>query len=219
MLSSHSLKASEGDLYDFLWLDPDKSVYVLQNKEFPKTGTNYVDIGYLSSMSTTFHKSRGINLNVGHYFTEEWGAELIFNKYNSKDNDAYENIKRVNGVVPFSRKFDQSYGAAAIWSPFYGKINTFNKIYYFDVYFGLGVLKLDASSNAETATNPNSDQYKDESYTAGLAKVGFKFHVNKTFHLGLEIQNTYYNAYGPIRSNGKSLESNSDVIFKIGISF
>ncbi len=36
--------AGEKDLYDFQWLDPDKSVYVLQNKIYPKNKTFYVDI-------------------------------------------------------------------------------------------------------------------------------------------------------------------------------
>ncbi len=218
IFTSFPVRAAEDDLYDFLWLDPDKSVYVLQNKEFPKSKTQYVDIGYLSSLTPNFHDSRGANINIGHFFNEELGAEIIYNVYNNKNNASYDNVKRINGTVPFARKIDQSYGAAAIWSPFYGKINTFNKIYYFDFYFGLGVLKMNASSNATTATNVNADVFSDENYTAGLVKAGLKFHVNKRFHFVLEFQNIYYRAYGPIQANGKSLESNSDVILKMGIS-
>lgn len=210
---------AEGDLYDFLWLDPDKSVYVLQNKEFAKEKTNYIDLAYLSGLSSGFQDTRGASLNIGRFFTEEWGAEFIYNIYNNKNNDSYDNVRRVNGAVPFMRKLDQSYGLAAIWSPFYGKINTFNKIYYFDLYFGLGVLKLEGNSNSESATNPNSDAFKDEDYVAGLIKVGLKFHLNQRFHLGVEWQSTHYQSYGPIRSQGKSLVSNSDALLKLGILF
>ena len=51
-LFSQTLKAGERDLYDFLWLDPDKSVFVLQNKLYPKDGSLYFELGYLSNITS-----------------------------------------------------------------------------------------------------------------------------------------------------------------------
>jgi hypothetical protein len=46
-LSFNKLKANEKDLYDFMWLDPDKKVYVLQNKVHKKERTIYINLGLL----------------------------------------------------------------------------------------------------------------------------------------------------------------------------
>ena len=37
-----------------------------------------------------------------------------------------------------------------LWAPFYGKINTFNKILYFDLFFGIGLATIGGKDNAET---------------------------------------------------------------------
>ena len=46
--------AAEKDLYDFLWLDPDKQVYVLQNKVHKKEHTIYANAGMGLGLSSTF---------------------------------------------------------------------------------------------------------------------------------------------------------------------
>lgn len=212
-------RASEKDLYDFLWLDPDKTVYVLQNKEFAKSKTFYADLGYLSGLSSNFQSTNGINLNVGYFFNEEVGVEFVYNYYRNKDNDDMESLRRVNGVVPFMRRLDQSVAMLAIWSPFYGKINTFNKIFYFDFNFGLGPAFVQSNSNSLTATDRSAEGFSDESQMGALAKIAFRFHINQRMHVGVELQNTYFYNYGSIRSEGKQLNSFTDAIFKVGISF
>src|SRR5690606_30883158 len=86
-------RASEQDLYDFLWLDPDKEVYVLQNKLYPKYQTFYFDIGYLIGLSNEFQDTNGIQLKGGYYFHEEWAVELQYMQYSNSDNSAYKNIQ------------------------------------------------------------------------------------------------------------------------------
>lgn len=45
LLQMSNAYSGEENLYDFLWLDPDKSVYVLQNKTHEKKGSFYFDLG------------------------------------------------------------------------------------------------------------------------------------------------------------------------------
>ncbi|OFZ17318.1 MAG: hypothetical protein A2X86_02370 [Bdellovibrionales bacterium GWA2_49_15] len=212
-------RSSERDLYDFRWLDQDKKVYVLQNKEYVKKGSFYGDFSLLKGISSDYQDTSGFQLRTGHYFTEEWAFELSFTDYNNKNNATFENLQRINGVVPFMRKIEQSYGGAVIWAPFYGKINTFNKIFYFDWYFGIGALAVKANSNAESAANPNSDAFKDEEFVGAMAKTGVKFHASRNWHLALELQNTYFKAHGPIPGTPKKLNTNTDIFLGIGFSF
>jgi outer membrane beta-barrel protein len=215
--------ASEKDLYKFLWLDPDKSVYVLQNKLYKKKKSIYADFGYLKGLSTNFQDTKGFSFSTGYYFTEEWAAELMYNSYSNSNDENYENLEAINGSVPFVRRMKSNMAVLAIWSPFYGKINTFNKIYYFDWSFGAGIGKLETESNALTASDPNlASNFTTESYTSFVGKTKLKFHVNKNIHVGLEYINTMYKAPGPV-INGQATtdkyRSNSDLVISIGFSF
>lgn len=223
MLVSKNTHAGEKSLYDFLWLDPDKKVYVLQNKLYKKEHTFYADVGYLTNFTSKFQDTRGFNLKGGFYISEEWGLEVFYNKYSNSDNDDWKNVRQINGADPFVRRLNSSAGAMVVWSPFYGKINTFNQIFYFDWSFGLGVAKIDGESNRKTVDDTNlKSTYDKESYTAAVWKTQVKFHLRENVHLGVEWMQHHYNAKGPNR-NGKEasaqLRNNQDLIISVGFSF
>lgn len=219
---SPQLKAS-GDLYDFLWLDPDKKVYVLQNKVYEKKRRTYFNLSYISGQSSSFFKSRGIGGLVGHYLTEEISVEVFYNKYSNSKTETYENLVRINGVEPFSRQINQNLGVMALWSPFYGKVNTFNKIFYFDWSLSLGVGQIKTQSNANTAADPDTPNVlEDESYTSFNAKTGVRFHATRNVHLGIDYQRSHFRAPGvkfEDRPQETKWRSHSDIVFSIGFSF
>lgn len=217
MWSAH---ASEEDLYDFLWLDPDKSVYVLQNKVHKKKRSFYVTGGGIKGISSKYQSTLGGQLKTGYFFTEELAAEVSYSTYNNTNNTTHKNLGKITGTVPFIRRFNQAATVSAIYAPFYGKINTFNKIFYFDWYFGVGLSYIDAESNSGTVLDSaTADQFASESYMGVNGKSGLRFHLSEKMFLDLEYSQTMYQAYGPDRATGKSLKSNSDVILSIGISF
>lgn len=222
-LSAPALRADEKDLYDFLWLDPDKKVYVLQNKVHKKNKTVYANIGMGLGLSSTFQDTSLLHANAGFYLTEEWAIEALYTKYSNKDNEALTNLKRLNGAVPFIRKIDSNYGVIGKWSPFYGKINTFNKIFYFDWSFGLGLGKVSSSSNAASVSNPlMANVYQNESYTSVIAKTGLSFHATKNIHIGLDLIMNNYKAPGPTINGNAGAEkrrSNTDAVITLGVSF
>jgi outer membrane beta-barrel protein len=217
------LHAAEDDLYDFLWLDPDKSVYVLQNKVHKKAGSTYVQLGYLMGLTNEYQDVAGVQLATGHYFNEEWALELVYNLYNNDDNEAMQNLRTINGSVPFVRKVEKVYGAMAVWAPFYGKINTFNKIIYFDWSFGAGPGLVQTESNALSVATPSSaDVYRDEKNFALLTKTNLRIHASKRVHLDLQYFRVQYRAPGPTLPSRPGLDawrSNADIIFSIGFSF
>lgn len=222
-LSAPALRADEKDLYDFMWLDPDKKVYVLQNKVHKKARTVYFNLGYGLGLSSNFQDTSLLHSNFGYYITEEWAIEGLYSKYSNKDNEAFENLKRLNGSIPFIRKPESNYGLLARWSPFYGKINTFNKIFYFDWSFGLGLGKLNTKSNAASVSNQvQANTYKDEKYTSLIAKTGVSLHATKNIHIGADLIMNNYKAPGPTL-NGKTpaskIRNNMDAVITIGVSF
>jgi outer membrane beta-barrel protein len=222
-LSAPALRADEKDLYDFMWLDPDKKVYVLQNKVHKKANTVYANIGYGTGLSSNFMDTSMIHTNAGYFFTEELGVELMYTKYSNKENDAFVNLKKLNGAIPFIRQTESNFGVLAKWSPFYGKINTFNKIFYFDWSFGLGVGKLNTKSNATSVANPaQANSYSDEKYTSVIAKTGLSLHATKNIHIGAELIMNNYKAPGPTingNSPASKMRNNMDAVITIGVSF
>jgi len=220
LMSSRNTQAGEKSLYDFLWLDPDKKVYVLQNKLFKKEHTFYADVGYLSNFTSKFQDTSGFTGRAGFYIHEEWGVELMMNKYNNSNNDEYRNILSVSNVEPFIRRVNSSYAVLAIWSPFYGKINTFNRILYFDWSFGAGPSKIDAESNLKTVGPAGvKTLFKKESYNGAILKTNVKIHLTENVHVGLEYMNTYYMAPGPRNPKSDRLRTNTDVVLSVGFSF
>lgn len=214
-----NLHAGEKDLYDFLWLDPDKSVFVLQNKLYPKDGSFYVDAGYLTNLTSNFQDTSGVQLKAGYYFTEEWAIEFAHLKYTNTSNSALDAVEAVNEAVPFIRRPLSSTSIFAIWTPFYGKINTFNNIYYFDFGFGVGTGSYQMESNLETAEDTTVNKYESESYTPVQLKATLQFHINKNLHMSIDFLNTNYQANKPSNKNTKEWKQNNDFIFSIGASF
>jgi outer membrane beta-barrel protein len=224
LMFTNKTHAGEKSLYDFLWLDPDKKVYVLQNKLYKKERSVYADLGYLANFTSKFQDTQGFGIRTGYYLTEEWAVEGFYNSYSNANNDEYRNV-RIYDTEPFIRRLNSTYGLLAIWSPFYGKINTFNQIFYFDWSFGLGVGKINAASNRMNAGVSTAEtRFDAESYTGAAFKTKVKFHLREHVHLGVEYFNTYYNAPGPRNPNTgqdpkDKLRINTDVVLSIGFSY
>ena len=217
---SNTTQAGEKSLYDFLWLDPDKKVYVLQNKIYKKEHSFYADVGYINNFTSKFQDTTGFSIKTGFYVHEDFGIELFYNLYSNSNNDEYKNIRGLD-VEPFIRRLDSSYGLIGIWSPFYGKINTFNQIFYFDWSFGLGMTKINAESNLETvALGANIPPvFLKEEYTGAVLKTKLKFHLQENIFLGLEYMNTYYMAPGPRAPKSDKLRTNTDIIMSLGFNY
>ena len=62
------LVAGESSTYDFSWLDPDKEVYVLQNRKFRKKRSLFVSGGGGKTLSGAFVDSNSITGAHGIFF-------------------------------------------------------------------------------------------------------------------------------------------------------
>ena len=212
--------ASESSVYDFSWLDTDKEVYVLQNRKFRKDDRIYLSA--LGGMTTSgaFVDSTTIQARVGYFFHEEFGVEILYAKNASKKNDVYKNVEAAN-VDTFYRKIEDYMGAMFLWAPFYAKINTFNKVLYFDWVFGVGGAKINTKDNRNDilVSAPGEDPLTSEAHTAMMWATGPRFYINEKWSVRLDMTAFYYSADRQITSSRKESDRFSNYDLTAGLTY
>lgn len=221
-LNSKNIFAGEEDTYSFTWLDPDKEVYVLQNRKYRKKGKVHVNLGGGTTLSGAFVDSTTLQGRLGYFFKEEWGFEAVYAQNSGSENETAESVRNrgLSGSVPFRRIIENYKGAMLLWSPFYSKINTFNKIIYFDWIFGLGYGEMEEVNN-KTEFLTGGTGLTSETHNGLLWDVGLKFFINENFDLRLDLTVFHYKADIVSRTaNGEEeWNSNWDLAASFGINF
>lgn len=223
LISTSQIFASEKDIYEFSWLDPDKEVYVLQNRKYRKAGHLHVNAGGGITTSGAFVTSTAIQGRVGYFMTEDFGLEGVYSKNSGKENDTAKGVRssgpQGTGTTPFRRIVDNYWGVMALWSPFYSKINTFNKIVYMDWIFGVGYAQLKEKNNKlafQSAALANQETL--ESHSGLIWEAGMKFYLSESFSLRADLTSVLYSANN-IATAGTSLKTNYDATLSLGYSF
>lgn len=176
--------ASESSVYDFSWLDSDKEVYVLQNRKYRKDGRLYIGGTFGKSLSGAFIDSYQGTLLGGYFFNENWGLELSYTKAQGSTNATHNAVNSQAGSVAFYRKIDTQMSAMLVWSPFYGKLNTFNKIFYFDWLFGIGPTSVSSLDNRNEFLPAASQQHSvltKETVNGLTWMIGWRFYISDGF--------------------------------------
>lgn len=187
-----SVFADEKSLYDFKWLDEDEKVYVIQNKEYVKSGSFGIDLSLIDSNSSPYQDTSGLSFAITYYMSETWSLDFTYKQYNNSDSADLENLIKTgtaqgNQIKPLIRKVDAAKLVHINWIPFYGKINTFNKILFFDWGIGLGVGQFDTAGNYQTFLQKNiSITFVEEQDTGFNFRSFFKFYIGKSFTMGFE---------------------------------
>ncbi len=216
--------AGEKDIYEFSWLDTDKEVYVLQNRKYRKAGKLHVNLGGGITTSGAFVDSTAIQGRAGFFFTEDLGLEGIYSKNFGKENATAKGVRASSsgggtGVAPFRRIVDSYYGAMLLWSPFYSKINTFNKIVYMDWIFGLGYAQLKESNNKLRMQSINFEGVETlETHSGILWSAGMKFYISESFSVRTDLTAIHYSANN-ILTTGSSFKTNFDATVALGLTF
>jgi outer membrane beta-barrel protein len=214
LLMSALVFADEKSLYEFSWLDKDKEVYVLQNRKFRKDGSLYVGGTIAKTLSGAFIDSYGGTVRGGYFLKEDWGFEFVYGKNSGQENDTANGVKE-QGTVPFYRKIDSYTGAMLMWSPFYSKINTFNRIFYFDWMFGLGVANIKTLDNRNKFDTSSTDfnQLTSENSFGALWNTGFRFYISENWSLRLDFTGLNYKAAKTKKAQGAGSTTTADKIF------
>ncbi len=221
-VSSFTL-ADENSIYDFSWLDLDKEIFVLQNRKFRKRGRFYMNLGGGLTVSGPFVDSKLLQFRKGIFVTENFGLEVLYTKSDGEENSTAKSLRNdgFGGAAPFRRIVEDYFGAMFMWSLFYSKINTFNKIIYFDWMFGLGYAKVKEKNNKDEFLfqNPAVLVY-EEDHNAFIWDTAFKFFITNSFEIRLDLTVLHYRANKPhLTQNKKVWYSNWDTVLSLGYSF
>jgi outer membrane beta-barrel protein len=204
ILTTSFVFAAEDSMYDFSWLDQDKEVYVLQNRKFRKKGNLYIGGTGGKSLAGAFIDSTEVNLLGGYFFSEDWGIELSYTKANGETNTTHDAVK-LGAAVAYFRKIDTATSAMLLWSPFYSKINTFNKIFYYDWMFGAGVSSMATEDNRnEFITGPNKDVLTKETISGFTWMTAIRVYISPSWSTRLDFRASHLNADYALQ--GKSSE-------------
>lgn len=198
--------ASEKSLYNFSWLDSDKEIYVLQNRKFRKVDNFYIGATAAYNLSQEFLDVYGGTVRAGYFFREDWGIEAVFGGNSSTENDTAKGVKQ-QGAYPFYRDIKNYMGAMIVWSPFYSKINTFNKVFYFDWQFGLGAASITTEDNRKLFESFSSNELTSENQIGALWNTGFRFYINQHWSVRLDITGLTYKANKTTGTAGNGSES------------
>jgi len=223
-LFSAQIIASEKDIYEFSWLDPDKEVYVLQNRKYRKVDNLYVNVGGGITTTGAFVDATAIQGRLGYFFTENFGFEGIYSKNSGEENETAKGVRAQNGggtgTTPFRRIVENYWGVMGLWSPFYSKINTFNSIVYMDWIFGLGYGQLSESNNKLRIQNgPSYEGVETKESHSGLVwTAAMKFYVSEDWSIRADLTGFSYSADN-ISTSGSSYVSNIDAVLSLGYTF
>lgn len=212
-LMTSAVFAAEGSLYDFQWLDKDKEVYVLQNRRFRKVDKVYVGVNGVKTVSGAFVNSYGVSARAGYFLREDWGIEFAYGKNSGSENDTARGVKD-QGTVPFYRKVDSYMAAMIMWSPFYSKINTFNKVFYFDWMFGAGLASVKTADNRNKfVAGADENKLTNENNMGAAWNTGFRFYVNDHWSIRLDFTGLHYKAEKTTEKQGSTTQIKTNSIF------
>jgi len=211
-------QAAEDSAYNFSWLDPDKKIYVLQNRKYRKK--NRFSLSALGGFTTSssFIESTVIQGRIGYFFSEAWGIELVYSFNDGEENDSAKAVRQDANAIPFYRQIESYYGGMLVWSPFYGKVNTFNKVVHFDWVVGLGAAIVNDEHNRNSILVNSDQSLTSESHTGPMGGTGLRFYLSQTFSIRLDLTGVYYSARTGSAQN-KRYYSNYDVTLGINALF
>lgn len=212
--------AAENNVYDFSWLDKEKEVYVLQNRKFRKKGAFYVGGTYGLSVNGAYIDSTEVNLMAGFFFSEDWGLEFSYKTAEGEENKTYEGITAQNAVA-FFRQIETATTAMIVWSPFYSKINTFNKIFYYDWMFGLGLANVSTTDNRKEFTaGSDSNQLTEEDLSGVAWMTALRFYITEDWSTRIDFRGMHVNADSAISGETDTEKRwNNYYTFNFGINY
>jgi outer membrane beta-barrel protein len=210
---------SERDDYDFSWLDPDKKIYVVQNRKYLKG--NHLELALSGNVGfgPKFNSVKGGLGRGTYYFNEHFGMSGFYGFESNSYNGTFSLLQSQFNIQPSVRELKSYIGGSVMWLPFYGKMNMFNQILYIDWHLEAGVdscsTTIDLNTHANQASIPATG-----TYTGFHWGTGWKFFITRNWGARLDFLAIYYSA--PVGLNGAltSTNNNYDNYFvNLGVSY
>jgi outer membrane beta-barrel protein len=206
------------DEYAFSWLDPDKNVYVLQNRKFRKARRFAVFASGGINLNNPYRSEYPLMPKVGYWFTEQFGVELFYTHVFSSESSNLTALKKVSAsALPFVRQQRSYYGALFSYTPWYAKMNFFNKILYFDWAVTAGAGQVNTAINLNNKAD-GSANLRNEAFFAGYIGLDQKFFITRNFLVRWDLIALLYRAKGADLSTVR-WQRNFDFTLGAGVIF
>lgn len=179
--------------YDFSWLDPDKKIYVIQNRKYLKGRHVELMLGFGLNLSGPYSDGSMIIGRGAYYFNEQWGISIVGAAQSNSESDTLTELKSVSNAFPGIRDVTSFFGGSVIWVPFYGKLNLFNKIFYIDWPLELGIASVSTDTDLNTRVGAAAS-IQSTTHTGFYWSTGFKFFLSRLFAIRLDALGLYYSA-------------------------
>jgi outer membrane beta-barrel protein len=208
--------AGNSDEYNFNWLDPDKKIYVLQNRKYLKAGHPVLSLMAGTSGSNPYRSQMNLDGRFSYYMSELFGVELFYLNSTSSQNSTMTALQTASpNALPSVREISSQVGGMLHFVPWYAKINVFNSILYFDWYFGAGVGTL--STNVITSGAGNATTSTPQSLTGFYLSTGHQYFLSQSFILRLDFTGAFYNTFVNGTSGDMTWFSNLNFALGLGL--
>jgi outer membrane beta-barrel protein len=200
------------DDYSFEWLDPDKKIYVLQNRKYTKANRVMLSINGGLASTSPYQRSYSVDPRLAFYFSEQLGIEVFYTTMMNSPSSDYAALVSTNStVLPNIYRVKNQVGGLLQWVPWYAKINFFNSIIYFDWYVSAGVGQL----SGEIYQGGFSTTPVTKSFTGYYLGTGHLFHLSQSFTMRLDFTNVWFNA--PLRYTAGEKTWFTNNTFQVGL--
>lgn len=218
--AAHAAEAGdEDDEYSFSWLDPEKKIYVLQNRRYLKGGRLFLSAMVGPGVSNPYRTTLAIDPRVAYYINETFGLEFFYTIYKNQKNstvNALESTIGTGNTIPVIREITSQYGAVLHYVPWYAKINVFNTILYFDWYFSAGVGLLTGDLDVRDTVG-DAPVFVKQQFTGFILGTGHQYHLSERFSVRLDFGGSFYQAPDFGETGPKSIYTNFNFGLGLGI--
>lgn len=192
-----SKTAFAADDYNFSWLDPEKKIYVLQNRKFRKADAAHIYLLGGMGLGENYRTALQYQPRVAYWFNEDFGLEAFFTGRSNTVNNTYRALSQAigAGTAPYIREVNSQFGVLFNWAPWYAKINVFNTILYFDWYFSVGAGSMSTEIGPKTKSDPTAASFwSSQNLFAVYLGTGHLFHLSEHFMARLDFLGHFYSA-------------------------
>lgn len=206
----------ENSEYNFSWLDPEKKIYVLQNRKYTKAGHVFLNLMGGPGFSNSYRTVWNLDPRIDYYFSESFGIEAFYTFTFNSPNNTFGALQTTSPTtLPIVREIHSELGFMAQWVPWYAKINFFNNIIHFDWYVQAGGGQIGTQISGSGTNNGLAAQ--TQNIFALYAGTGHLYHLSESVTLRVDFTGAYYNA--PLQGNTGSGTWFSNYNFEVGIGY
>lgn len=210
-------KVDVSDLEKKYWVPKDTEFQVVQNRTYTKANKFALSLSAATSINDYYSSGLIYDVMANYYFSERYGVQLQYMKYDSKDADTVSEFRNTYRAIPDFNRAQSYYGASFNWVPIYAKLSLLEQqIVYFDLSLspGLGI-----TNYSQEFLYASSSMKSSPTFSFDIAQ---HFFLNQHFALRIDFLNRLYNEeVQNARNPGevKRTKLNHTMIIQGGITF